>query len=170
MDKNSGYAQLISCKYQNAFITPLTGAWEFMNRPTILPWQKDWDKINKMSIRYNWSLNINLREILKKQNKAIVITNVNQVIEFASAEFETMTGYQVSEAIGRKPNFLQGKNTDPIVSKKIRESLKASLPISETVLNYKKDGSIYYCKIDIHPVYDVNKILVNFIALETQLK
>ena len=169
MDTGSDYAQLISRKYQNALITPFIGAWEFMNRPTNLSWQKDWDKINRMSIRYNWALNIDLREILRKKEHAIVLTDVNQIIQFASAEFETMTGYKVLEAIGRKPNFLQGAATDPIINQKIRESIRALKPISETVLNYKKDGSVYFCKVEIHPVFDSNKTLVNFIAIEKQL-
>ncbi len=170
MDTGSDYAQLISRKYQKALITPFIGAWEFMNRPVNLPWQKDWDKINRMSIRYNWALNIDLRELLRKQEQAIVVTNAKQVIQFASTEFETMTGYLVSEAIGRKPNFLQGAKTDPFINQKIRESIKALQPISETVLNYKKDGSIYFCKVEIHPIFNTTKNLVNFIAIEKQLR
>ena len=169
MDTGSDYAQLISRKYQNALITPFIGAWEFMNRPTNLSWQKDWDKINRMSIRYNWALNIDLKEILRKQEQAIVVTDAKQIIQFASSEFVTMTGYKVSESIGRKPNFLQGEKTDPIINQKIRESIIALQPISETVLNYKKDGSIYFCKVEIHPVFNARKNLVNFIAIERQV-
>lgn len=169
MNSGSDYAQLVSRKYENALVTPFLGAWEFMNRPRNLPWQKDWDKINRMAIRYNWSLGINLREILRKQEKAIVVTDAKQTIEFVSAEFETMTGYQASEALGRKPNFLQGAKTDPAVTQKIREAIRSRESISETVLNYKKDGSIYLCKVEIHPIFDASKNLVNFIAIEKQL-
>lgn len=169
MDIGSDYAQLVSRKYQNALITPFLGAWEFMNRPVNLPWQKDWDKINRMSIRYNWALNIDLREILRKQEQAIVVTDAKQIIQFASAEFETMTGYPASEAVGRKPNFLQGVDTNPVINQRIRESIKALQPVSETVLNYKKNGSPYFCKVEIHPIFNARKNLVNFIAIEKQL-
>ena len=170
MDIGSDYAQLITRKYQNALITPFIGAWEFMYRPTNLPWQKDWNKINRMSIRYNWSFDINLREILRKQDKAVVVTDAKQTIQFVSAEFESMTGYQFSEAMGKKPNFLQGTKTDPDVTQKIREAIRSQQSVSETVLNYKKDGSVYLCKVDIHPILDKSKHLVNFIAIEKQLK
>jgi PAS domain S-box-containing protein len=169
MDIGFDYAQLVSHKYEHAVRTPLISAWEFMNRPTNLPWQKDWDKINRLSIRYNWSLNLNLKEILRKQEKAIVVTDAKQTIEFVSAEFETMTGYQYSEALGRKPNFLQGPKTDAAITQKIRDAIKSRESVSQTVLNYKKDGSIYFCKVDIHPIFDASKNLVNFIAIEKQL-
>ena len=169
MDIGSDYAQLVSRKYQNALITPFIGAWEFMYRPTNLTWQKDWDKINRMSIRYNWSLNIDLREILRKQEQAIVVTDVKQMIRFVSAEFQTMTGYKVSEAMGRKPNFLQGAETDPTTTQKIRDAIRSHESVAETVLNYKKDGTPYLCNVEIYPIFNLNKILVNFIAIEKQV-
>jgi PAS domain S-box-containing protein len=148
----------------------LLGAWEFMNRPSNLSWQKDWDKINRMATQLNWALAINLRDILRKQEQAIVVTDTKQIIQFASTEFETMTGYQVSEALGKKPNFLQGAKTDTATTQKINEAIKSRESISETVLNYKKDGSVYLCKVEIHPIFDASKKLVNFIAFEKQLR
>ncbi|MBC7388633.1 MAG: PAS domain-containing protein [Opitutaceae bacterium] len=166
MENWGQYSEMVSLKYKNAVVTPLICAWEFIKRPKLQTWEKDWNEINKLSIRYKWSLSIDFQKLLKDLGTAILITDVNQQIRFASSKFEKMTGYSKEEVLGRKPNFLQGKDTDFKTNERIRLALKCGEEVAATVLNYKKEGTPYHCQLHIQPVYNKKKKLVNFLAIE----
>ena len=166
MEHGGQYSEMVSLKYKNAVVTPLICAWEFIKRPKLQTWEKDWNEINKLSIRYKWSLSVDFQNLLKDLGTAIVITDVNQQIRFTSTEFEKMTGYSKEEVIGRKPNFLQGKDTDMKTNERIRQALKCGDQVTATVLNYKKEGTPYHCQLTIQPVYNKKKKLVHYLAIE----
>ena len=80
-----------------------------------------------------------------------------------------MTGYTKKFAVGKKPAFLQGKMTSLKTKKEIREELKNNHMFSGSLLNYKKSGEVYNCKINILPIYNEKKKLEYFLALEKEI-
>ena len=65
-----------------------------------------------------------------------------------------MTGYSKEELIGTNPGkLLQGTTADK-TREMIREKLNAKEQIDVLVKNYRKDGSIFYNELHIHPVID----------------
>ena len=153
---------------QIEFIAPLTGAWEFMpNLGVFIPeWRKDLLELIRISHINNWDIGINFRKQLQEYKKAIVVTDLNQIILWTSSYFKEMTGYEREEAIGKRPSFLQGENTSSVTREKIRNAIRNREIAIEELVNYKKDGTPYNCLVKIIPVYNHDKKLVNFIALE----
>ena len=92
----------------------------------------------------------------EEREQSVVITNPalpdNPMI-FISEEFEAQTGYSPEEAIGRNCRFLQGSETDPKTVEAIREALKTESPITVDILNYKKDGTKFWNRLRIRPLY-----------------
>ncbi len=92
----------------------------------------------------------------EEREQSVVITNPglpdNPMI-FISDEFEIQTGYSAEEALGRNCRFLQGPETDPKAVEAIREALKTELPITVDILNYKKDGTKFWNRLRIRPLY-----------------
>jgi PAS domain S-box-containing protein len=92
----------------------------------------------------------------EEREQSVVITNPalpdNPMI-FISEEFEAQTGYSPEEAIGRNCRFLQGAETDPKTVEAIREALKTESPITVDILNYKKDGTKFWNRLRIRPLY-----------------
>jgi PAS domain S-box-containing protein len=88
--------------------------------------------------------------------QSVVITNPalpdNPMI-FISEEFKAQTGYSPEEALGKNCRFLQGPDTDPKTVEAIREALKAESPITIDILNYKKDGTKFWNRLRIRPLY-----------------
>jgi len=62
--------------------------------------------------------------------------------------------------------MFHGEKTDLIVSNEIREAIILKQPFEKTVLNYKKNGETYICKIKGFPIFDLKGKLSNFIAFE----
>lgn len=100
-------------------------------------------------------------------NIAVILTDPQQRIIWVNDDFTAITGYSLGEAIGRIPGkILQGPKTEPEVIERIRKAIQQRIPWRDQLTNYRKNGEPYPCKLVIHPVFDRNQELTNFIAFE----
>lgn len=100
-------------------------------------------------------------------NIAVILTDPDQRIVWVNDDFTAITGYSLGEAIGRIPGkILQGPKTEPEVIERIRKAIQQRVPFRDQLTNYRKNGEPYVCKLVIHPVFDRNQELINFIAFE----
>lgn len=157
-------------------VVPLIHAWEFMPRPGMTGngekagWKKDWEKLESVARRRGWHMDISsLKEVCRKNSHAVVVTETDQTILYVSSNFEQMTGYQAVEAIGKKPDFLQGPKTEALARQQIRKAVNAAEQVKVQLTNYRKNGELYLCSVDIMPVFNGDNQLVNFLALEKEL-
>ncbi|WP_299762193.1 PAS domain-containing protein [uncultured Dokdonia sp.] len=97
---------------------------------------------------------------------AIIITNVDQTIIWVNEVFTQMTGYNFMEVRGKKPSILQGKNTEKAALNRIRKSLKEEKSFHDRITNYRKNGQEYTCALTIHPIFNTEGLLINYIAFE----
>ena len=98
---------------------------------------------------------------------AVILTNAARQILWVNKDFEYITGYEMHEVMGMKPGqILQGPETEPDVVQRIREGLASEKPFKETITNYRKNGEKYSCRLVIHPIFDKQNKLVNFLAFE----
>ena len=99
----------------------------------------------------------------EEREQSVVITNPalpdNPMI-FISDEFEKQTGYSPQEALGRNCRFLQGPDTDPRAVEAIRRALESESAIIIDLLNYRKDGTKFWNRLRIRPLYgDDGKVM-----------
>jgi PAS domain S-box-containing protein len=100
-------------------------------------------------------------------NIAVILTDPHQRIVWVNDDFTAITGYSLGEAIGRIPGkFLQGPKTEPEVIDRIRKAIQQRVPFRDQLTNYRKNGEPYVCKLVIHPIFDRNQELINFVAFE----
>ncbi len=132
-------------------------SWDVFSNPNSEDWifnsiQKNW--VNKE----NYATQI--------ANKSVIITDKNLIILFATKKISELTGYHTSEIMGNSPKMFQGELTSEITKNNIRKAIHKKHPFKEVVLNYKKDGSTYWCEIEAYPKFDDKNNLVHFIAFE----
>jgi len=100
-------------------------------------------------------------------NIAVILTDPNQRIIWVNEDFTTITGYSLGEAIGRVPGkILQGPDSNKETIERIRKAIQQRVPFQDQLVNYRKNGEPYLCKLVIHPIFDRNQELINFIAFE----
>lgn len=97
---------------------------------------------------------------------AIVLTDAKRKIIWVNDGFTKMTGYSLSEVVGKKPSILQGPDSEVSVIERIRKCLDRKIPLKENITNYRKNGESYICKLVVHPIFGNEGSLTNFIAFE----
>ena len=117
--------------------------------------------------KHHWSADLDT--ILKKPYEALVLTDNAQTIQWVSDGFASMTGYPSDFAIGKKPAFLQGKNTSASSKRHIREHLFSRKKINAQVMNYRQNGEEYLCDLVIYPMIGEKNQISHFLALESEV-
>ena len=120
----------------------------------------DWDMPRRQRNAY-------LRKL--QTGHTLVLTDLAKTILWTSNNFLTMTGYNHSEAVGQTPKLLQGPDTDPTTVLRVRDSLRRAEPIQADLLNYRKNGEPYICRVMIEPLYDKQGTLTHFLAVESEV-
>lgn len=115
---------------------------------------------NNKWINESWDLSSILNE------EVIIVTDYKLSIVFASSNLSKMNGYHEDDVLGKSPKMFHGKETCLKTSNEIREAVIQKIPFEKTVLNYKKNGETYTCKIKGFPIFDKKGELCNFIAFE----
>jgi PAS domain S-box-containing protein len=80
-------------------------------------------------------------------------------IVYVNQGFEELTGYDEEEAVGKNCRFLQGEDTDPKNVAKLREAVEKDEPADVEILNYKKDGTPFWNRIYISPIYEDGEVV-----------
>jgi PAS domain S-box-containing protein len=121
---------------------------------------------------FDWNLSRRQRNnYIKKLNTGhtLVLTDLSKTILWTSRSFMTMTGYSQGEAVGQTPAMLQGPATDLLTVKLVRESLDRADSVKADLLNYRKGGETYICRVQIDPLYDNLGELTHFLAVESEV-
>jgi PAS domain S-box-containing protein len=102
----------------------------------------------------------------------ITITDPDQEdnpLIYVNEAFESITGYTGEGAIGRNCRFLQGDETDPEVTSRIRSAIDAAEPVSVDIRNYRQDGSEFWNHLEIAPVRNESGEVVNYIGFQQDI-
>lgn len=112
----------------------------------------------------------NLTLVASKTNNGVLITNSKGEIEWVNNSFEVLTGYNLTEVIGKDPSrFLYGPQTQPEDIEYIRRMLSLLVPFSAEFINYKKNGEQIWVALDITPILDENGELLKYINIYTDI-
>jgi PAS domain S-box-containing protein len=142
-----------SWDFHNDFLGLIKNLFVDLNKLDALASQNKW-------IRNNWDLKTRLQE------EVIIVTDTKLNIVFASHNMIKMNGYLEAEVLGKSPKMFQGAATDLTILNEIRSAILIPEPFEKTIVNYKKNGDVYGCKIKGFPVFNTKGKLSHFIAFE----
>ncbi|MGI8501039.1 MAG: PAS domain S-box protein [Hassallia sp.] len=105
-------------------------------------------------------------------NNGIIISDVklpDSPLIYVNAAFERMTGYTAVEVIGRNCRFLQGTDTEQPEIKQLRAAIRQQEECTVIIRNYRQDGTLFWNKLNISPVFDVNGVCTHYIGIQTDV-
>jgi len=114
----------------------------------------------------------NFRDIVEYAKDVIVVTKAYPIdapgpeIVYVNKAFTELTGYTISDIIGKNPRILQSDGTDEESKRKIREGLEQQIPVRVTIKNYSKTGEEYWLDLSILPLKNANGVVTHFVAIE----
>ncbi|OWJ79384.1 PAS domain-containing protein [Haematobacter genomosp. 1] len=95
----------------------------------------------------------------------MIITDPRQPdnpIVFANDAFLKLTGYGREEVLGRNCRFLQGPGTNAEDVGRLRHAIRDREPLEIDLLNYRKDGTIFWNRLLVSPVFDEGELTYFF--------
>ncbi len=84
---------------------------------------------------------------------------------YANDAWESVTGYDSQEVLGRNPRLLQGPQTDSEAVDRLSRAIDNEEPVTTEIRNYKQDGTPFWNEVTIAPVYD-NGELAHYVGFQ----
>jgi PAS domain S-box-containing protein len=109
---------------------------------------------------------------LASATSAVVIVDAveeGMPIIYANPAFEQLTGYDAAEIIGRNCAFVQGAATDPDACATMGAAIRGGRECRVTVLNYRKDGTTYWCEVHLAPVFDGRERVLQYVGVQNDV-
>ena len=105
---------------------------------------------------------------VENSDNTVVITDIDRNITYANDIFTQTTGYSIKDALGKNPNILKSGLMEEDFYKKLNETLDRGEKWTGEFINKKQDGSLYYEKASIVPIF-VKGELVNYLAIKLDI-
>ena len=109
---------------------------------------------------------------IEASNMAHVISLVDNdelPLSYVNQAFLDLTGYSRDEVVGRNCRFLQGDGTNEETIQQIRDAIKEERSIDTEILNYKKDGTPFWNRLRMSPVFSDDNELIAFLAIQSDV-
>jgi PAS domain S-box-containing protein len=110
-----------------------------------------------------------LQLVINASNDGIVVAEQegdDNILIYANAAFETLTGYKVDDILYRDCRFLQDDDRQQPGLEAIRQAIASGQPCRQVLRNYRKDGSAFWNELSITPVFNEADQLTYFIGIQ----
>lgn len=111
-----------------------------------------------------------LAEVARRTDNGVVLTDVQGRITWVNEGFTRLTGYTLTEALGRRPgDLLQGPETDPGTVARMGAALARHSSFQEVVLNHHKDGRPFWNAVEVQPLRDEAGRMTGYMGLQADI-
>ncbi len=93
--------------------------------------------------------------IAKRSTSALVVTDSMRRIVWVNEAFTGLTGFDLSEALGRRPaDLLQGSGTSAEHVRQMRDALERGEDVVVETVNYRRDKTPYWVRLELQALRD----------------
>ncbi|WP_225755500.1 SpoIIE family protein phosphatase [Actinotalea sp. Marseille-Q4924] len=117
-------------------------------------------------------------DLAEVRDRALRATDVSFVLTSAGPgspvvwvndAFTRTTGWTLEEIVGRRPSVLHGPDTDPAVGRRMAAAVAAGRTATETILNYRKDGTPFWNQVSLSPVADDDGVVRHWVGIQVDV-
>lgn len=116
-----------------------------------------------------------LESVITNATDSVIITEAEPIdlpgprIIYVNDSFSRMTGYTKEEVIGKTPRILQGPNTNRKTLDRLRKALESWESFETELMNYKKNGEVFWVNFTVVPIADEKGWFTHWIAIERDI-
>ncbi len=111
-----------------------------------------------------------LAKVVERTTNGVIVADEQRRIVWVNEGFTRLTGYSLSEAIGRKPRELVGfEGTSQESAQDIRAALAERRSFRGEIHNRAKDGRQYWVDLEIRPTTNVSGEFNGFMAIQSDI-
>ena len=104
--------------------------------------------------------------VIEQASESVIITNTTGIITYVNPAFERVTGYTSTEVIGQNPRILKSGEMDEAVYRDLWESITRGDSWSGTLVNKRKDGTLFTEETTISPLRAASGAIASFVAVK----
>ncbi|WP_114965248.1 PAS domain S-box protein [Alkalilacustris brevis] len=117
----------------------------------------------------HWMLE-RLAQVAERTANLVIVTDPERRIEWVNGAFTRRTGYTLEEARGQNPGaLLHEEVADPAVLGDLKRRLDAGEPVRCELRSRARDGTEFWCDLDIQPLTDDAGRIVAFLSVQTEI-
>ena len=116
---------------------------------------------------------VDAQEMLRKRSaaieqagEAVLVTDLNSVIEYVNPAFTEITGYLPEEVIGKTPKVLKSSAQDPAFYEELWKTITSGEVWHGTLIDRKKDGTFYPAMMSVAPIHDDAGEITHYVSLQ----
>jgi PAS domain S-box-containing protein len=109
---------------------------------------------------------LRLSTAINQTIEAIVVTDVQGVIQYVNPAFESITGYSGEETLGQNSRILKSGKHGNGFYKNLWQTITAGQTWTGQLINKRKDGKLYIEEASISPVFAPNGAIMNYVAVK----
>jgi sigma-B regulation protein RsbU (phosphoserine phosphatase) len=106
-----------------------------------------------------------LSTVVEQTADAVVITDLEGLIEYVNPAVEKTTGFSERELVGKTPRVFRSGAHDAAFYAGMWRTLREGRVFRGTLMNRKKNGTIYYSEQTIAPVRDGTGTIVRYVSV-----
>ncbi|MEK6738409.1 MAG: diguanylate cyclase, partial [Planctomycetota bacterium] len=100
---------------------------------------------------------------------AIVITDINGIVEYVNPKFTKLTQYTPDEILGKNPRFLKSGTTSQEEYKQLWDMIASGKEWHGIFHNKKKNGDYFWSSASISPVRKKGGDIINYVGIQEDI-
>ncbi|WP_254522858.1 bacterio-opsin activator domain-containing protein [Natrinema caseinilyticum] len=88
---------------------------------------------------------------------------------YVNEAYETITGYEFDEVVGRNCRFLQGEDSNEDAIAEMAAAIDDERPVTVELKNYRKNGTEFWNEVTIAPVRDQDGSVTNYVGFQNDI-
>ena len=112
---------------------------------------------------------VTLTRAIEQSPVSVIITTPDGTIEYVNPYFENISGYTTREAVGSNPRILKSGRQPKSFYRQMWQTLTGGKPWSGEITNRRKDGSLYWERVHISPMFDEDETIVHFVGVKEEI-
>jgi PAS domain S-box-containing protein len=109
---------------------------------------------------------LRLSTAINQTVEAVVITDAQGIIQYVNPAFESITGYQKHEVIGKNPSILKSGRHEAAFYRGLWNTILSGQTWTGRFINKRKNGSLYTEDATVSPMLDSNGVVTNYVAVK----